>query len=95
MLYGLFAFRGHQRRTIRTQYRDWLVPLGDQDFLAAFHTPKAHRLPVAVAASDRAAALFDVKLQRVAPDAFQIERYGDADAARSPQICRPKRTGGL
>ncbi|MEV5148095.1 ABC transporter permease [Streptomyces sp. NPDC052727] len=52
-------------------------------FLAAFHTPRAHRLPVAVAASDRAAALFDVRLQRVAPDAFQVERYRDADAATS------------
>ncbi|MBW8699875.1 hypothetical protein MBT84_09745 [Streptomyces sp. MBT84] len=52
-------------------------------FLAAFHTPRAHRLPIAVAASDRAAALFDVKLQRVAPDAFQVERYQDADTARS------------
>ncbi|MEU7968042.1 ABC transporter permease [Streptomyces sp. NPDC049097] len=52
-------------------------------FLAAFHTPRAHRLPIAVAASDRAAALFDVKLQRMAPDAFQIERYQDADTARS------------
>lgn len=52
-------------------------------FLAAFHTPKAHRLPVAVAASDRAAALFDVRLQRAAPDAFQVDRYRDADAARS------------
>lgn len=52
-------------------------------FLAAFHTPKAHRLPVAVAAPDRAAALFDVRLQRVAPDAFQVERYRDENAARS------------
>lgn len=52
-------------------------------FLAAFHTPRAHRLPVAVAASDRAAALFDVRLQSAAPDAFQLERYPDADAARS------------
>lgn len=52
-------------------------------FLAAFHTPKAHRLPIAVAASDRSAALFDVKLQRMVPDAFQIERYQDEAAARS------------
>ncbi|MFF3877847.1 ABC transporter permease [Streptomyces sp. NPDC001978] len=52
-------------------------------FLAAFHTPKAHRLPIAVVASDANAALFDVKLQRTAPDAFQVERYSDATAARS------------
>ncbi|MEU1597354.1 ABC transporter permease [Streptomyces sp. NPDC005708] len=52
-------------------------------FLAAFHTPKAHRLPIAVAASDRSAALFDVRLQRMAPDAFQVERYQDESAARS------------
>ncbi|RPK32880.1 hypothetical protein EES40_36285 [Streptomyces sp. ADI93-02] len=52
-------------------------------FLAAFHTPSAHRLPVAVAASDQAAALFDVKAQRLAPEAFQIERYPDEASARS------------
>ncbi|WP_406431278.1 ABC transporter permease [Streptomyces sp. NBC_00631] len=51
-------------------------------FLAAFHTPKAHRLPVAVAASDKTAALFDVRLQRVSPDAFQVDRYQDDAAAR-------------
>ncbi|MEU6219430.1 ABC transporter permease [Streptomyces sp. NPDC047022] len=52
-------------------------------FLAAFHTPKAHRLPIAVAASDRSAALFDVRLQRMTPDAFQVERYRDESAATS------------
>src|SRR4051794_14371272 len=46
-------------------------------FLAAFHTPTAHRLPVAVAASDSSAALFDVRVQRLAPEAFQIDRYPD------------------
>jgi hypothetical protein len=51
-------------------------------FLAAFHTPKAHRLPVAVVASDHSAALFDVRLQRIAPQAFQIDRYPDAASAR-------------
>ncbi|MFF4355154.1 ABC transporter permease [Streptomyces sp. NPDC001530] len=52
-------------------------------FLAAFHTPQAHRLPVAVAASDKTAALFDVRLQRVAPDGFQVDRYPDNASARS------------
>ncbi|MCD0483724.1 ABC-2 transporter permease [Streptacidiphilus sp. ASG 303] len=52
-------------------------------FLAAFHTPKAHRLPVAVVASDQGAALFDVGLQRMEPDAFQVERYADEGSARS------------
>ncbi|MDX3073127.1 ABC transporter permease [Streptomyces sp. NPDC088354] len=51
-------------------------------FLAAFHTPTAHRLPVAVAASDSSAALFDVRLQRLAPEAFQIDRYPDEASAR-------------
>ncbi|WP_153537749.1 ABC transporter permease [Streptomyces sp. RB17] len=51
-------------------------------FLAAFHTPQAHRLPVAVAASDQSAAFFDVRLQRMAPDAFQVERYADDASAR-------------
>ncbi|MFJ4843778.1 MULTISPECIES: ABC transporter permease [unclassified Streptomyces] len=51
-------------------------------FLAAFHTPTAHRLPVAVAASDHSAALFDVRLQRIAPEAFQIDRYPDEASAR-------------
>lgn len=51
-------------------------------FLAAFHTPQAHRLPVAVAASDKTAALFDVRLQRVSPDAFQVDRYPDDASAR-------------
>ncbi|MGW5253519.1 ABC transporter permease [Streptomyces sp. NPDC004012] len=51
-------------------------------FLAAFHTPQAHRLPVAVAASDQRAALFDVRLQRLAPDAFQVDRYADNASAR-------------
>ncbi|MER6128606.1 ABC transporter permease [Streptomyces sp. NPDC001795] len=51
-------------------------------FLAAFHTPQAHRLPVAVAASDKTAALFDVRLQRVAPDGFQVDRYPDNASAR-------------
>ncbi|MFF3917010.1 hypothetical protein ACFYZB_26665 [Streptomyces sp. NPDC001852] len=50
-------------------------------FLAAFHTPQPHRLPVAVVPSDRCAALFDVKLQRVAPGAFQVERYQDEHSA--------------
>ncbi|WP_435223168.1 ABC transporter permease [Streptomyces sp. Tue6028] len=52
-------------------------------FLAAFHTPTAHRLPIAVVASDKNAALFDVRLQRTAPDAFQVERYPGETAARS------------
>lgn len=52
-------------------------------FLAAFHTPTAHRLPVAVAASDHSAALFDVRLQRIAPEAFQVDRYPDEASARS------------
>lgn len=52
-------------------------------FLAAFHTAKAHRLPIAVVAGDRGAALFDVRLQRTSPDAFQIERYQDEASARS------------
>ncbi|MEV7685326.1 ABC transporter permease [Streptomyces bungoensis] len=51
-------------------------------FLAAFHTPTAHRLPVAVVATDHSAALFDVRLQRVAPEAFQIDRYVDPASAR-------------
>lgn len=51
-------------------------------FLAAFHTPDAHRLPVAVSASDKKAALFDVRLQRTAPDGFQIDRYPDDTSAR-------------
>lgn len=51
-------------------------------FLAAFHTPTAHRLPVAVVASDHSAALFDVRLQRIAPEAFQVDRYPDAASAR-------------
>jgi hypothetical protein len=51
-------------------------------FLAAFHTPQAHRLPVAVAASDKAAAQFDVRLQRVSPDGFQVDRYPDNASAR-------------
>ncbi|WP_405866162.1 MULTISPECIES: ABC transporter permease [unclassified Streptomyces] len=51
-------------------------------FLAAFHTPQAHRLPVAVAASDKTAALFDVRLQRVSPDGFQVDRYPDNASAR-------------
>ncbi|MET8768090.1 ABC transporter permease [Streptomyces sp. NPDC004658] len=52
-------------------------------FLAAFHTAEAHRLPIAVVASDRDAALFDVTLQRTSPDAFQVERYRDEASARS------------
>ncbi|MFI8008484.1 ABC transporter permease [Streptomyces sp. NPDC086010] len=52
-------------------------------FLAAFHTPKPDHLPIAVAASDRTAALFDVQLQRSQPEAFQIERYDDAQSALS------------
>ncbi|MFD5063369.1 ABC transporter permease [Streptomyces sp. NPDC058394] len=51
-------------------------------FLAAFHTPQAHRLPVAVAASDKTAAHFDVRLQRVSPDGFQVDRYPDNASAR-------------
>ncbi|MER5183700.1 ABC transporter permease [Streptomyces sp. NPDC002896] len=51
-------------------------------FLAAFHTPQPHRLPVAIAASDKTAALFDVRLQRVSPDGFQVDRYPDNASAR-------------
>jgi hypothetical protein len=68
LLYGLFAFSGHQRRTIRTQHRDRLVPFGDQDLLTAFHTREQVRGQAsagspAVSNATPASALSGVPLQ--------------------------------
>lgn len=52
-------------------------------FLAAFHNPSPHRLPVAVVAPTPLVHQLAAGLDAHAPGAFRIERYPDGGAARA------------
>ncbi|MEU9991461.1 hypothetical protein AB0E10_32595 [Streptomyces sp. NPDC048045] len=52
-------------------------------FLAAFHAPTSHRLPLGIAASDAAAARVELAVNDLDGQAMSFHRYPDAAAARS------------
>ncbi|POM23194.1 ABC-2 family transporter protein [Actinomadura rubteroloni] len=51
-------------------------------FLAAFHAPRPHDLPVAVVGTAAQAGQVANGLERALPGGFEVKRYADADAAR-------------
>ncbi|KUM96398.1 hypothetical protein AQI95_42555 [Streptomyces yokosukanensis] len=52
-------------------------------FLAAFHAPTSHRLPLGIAASDSAAARVELAINDRDQQAMSFQRYRSADAARA------------